>query len=95
MSGSRSGTPAAAIRQYRARLYDLHFKDINSTEPRGGTIECGRGVLDLKSILQATLDIKYPYLFSFEYEKDGDDPVPGLAESIGYTRGLLAGMGGA
>jgi ABC-type uncharacterized transport system ATPase subunit len=51
-----------------------------------------RGVLDLKSILQATLDIDYSYLFSFEYEKDENDPVPGLAESIGYTRGLLAGM---
>ena len=55
-------------------------------------MECGRGVLDLKAILQATLDINYPHLFSFEYEKDENDPVPGLAESIGYTRGLLAGM---
>jgi inosose dehydratase len=84
--------PAEAIRRYKDRLYDLHFKDIGSTAPDGETIECGRGVLDLKSILQATLDVRYPYLFSFEYEKDENDPVPGLAESIGYTRGLLAGM---
>ena len=49
-------------------------------------------MLDLKSILQAVLDVRYPHLFSFEYEKDENDPVPGLAESIGYTRGLLAGM---
>ena len=84
--------PAEAIRKYRDRLYDLHFKDINSTAPDGKTVECGRGVLDLKSIVQAALDIRYPHLFSFEYEKDENDPVPGLAESIGYTRGLLAGM---
>ncbi|MBX3277056.1 MAG: sugar phosphate isomerase/epimerase [Acidobacteria bacterium] len=92
---ARAGVdPAAAIKQYRSRLYDLHFKDINSTAPNGGTIEGGRGVLNLKSILAATLSIEFKYLFSFEYEKDGDDPVPGLAETIGYTRGLLAGMGG-
>lgn len=84
--------PAEAIRRCKDRLYDLHFKDINSTAPDGKTIEVGRGVLDLKSILQATLDIHYPHLFSFEYEKDENDPVPGLAESIGYTKGLLAGM---
>ena len=93
---ARAGVdPAEAIKKYRARLYDLHFKDINSTAPNGGTVEAGRGVLDLRSILQATLSIKYTYLLSFEYEKDADDPLPGLAESIGYTRGLLATMGGA
>lgn len=84
--------PAEAIRRCKDRLYDLHFKDINSTAPDGKTVEVGRGVLDLKSILQATLDVNYPHLFSFEYEKDENDPVPGLAESIGYTKGLLAGM---
>jgi sugar phosphate isomerase/epimerase len=84
--------PAEAIRKCRARLYDLHFKDIDSTEPDGNTIEAGRGVLDLQSILKATLDVGYSHLFSFEYEKDADDPVPGLAETVGYTRGLLAGM---
>jgi sugar phosphate isomerase/epimerase len=84
--------PAEAIRKYKDRLYDLHFKDIGSTAPDGKTVECGRGVLDLKSIVQATLDVRFPHLFSFEYEKDENDPVPGLAESIGYTRGLLAGM---
>ena len=87
--------PADAIKKYKARLYDLHFKDINSTAPNGGTVEAGRGVLDLRSILQAVLSIKYTYLLSFEYEKDADDPLPGLAETIGYTRGLLASMGGA
>jgi sugar phosphate isomerase/epimerase len=85
--------PAEAIRRYRDRLYDLHFKDIDSTAPDGKTVECGRGVLDLKAIVQAALDVRYPHLFSFEYEKDENDPVPGLAESIGYARGMLAGMG--
>ena len=27
---------------------------------------------------------------AFEYEKDGRDPLPGLTESVGYVRGVLA-----
>jgi sugar phosphate isomerase/epimerase len=84
--------PAEAIRKCRERLYDCHLKDIDSTAPNGKTIEGGRGVLDLKSILRALLDVGYPHLASFEYEKDENDPVPGLSETIGYSKGLLAGM---
>ena len=84
--------PAEAIRRCRERLYDVHFKDIASTAPDGTTIEAGRGVLDLKSILRALLEVKYPHLLSFEFEKDENDPLPGLAETVGYTKGLLAGM---
>lgn len=84
--------PAECILRFRERLYDLHFKDINSTEPDGQTVEIGRGVLNLSSVLQALMKIKFSYLVSFEYEKDADDPLPGLSESVGYTKALLAGM---
>jgi sugar phosphate isomerase/epimerase len=84
--------PAEAILRCRERLYDLHFKDINSTAPDGHTVEAGRGVLDLTKVLKALLEIHYPHLLSFEYEEHEDDPLPGLAETVGYTRGLLAGM---
>jgi len=88
---ARAGVdPAEAIRRCRERLYDVHLKDIDSTAATGKTIEGGRGVLDMASILRALLDVKYPHLVGFEYEKDADDPVPGLAETIGYTKGLLA-----
>ncbi len=90
---SRAGVDAAeAIRKCRERLYDCHFKDIDSVAPTGQTIEAGRGVLDLPAFARALLDIKYPHLLSFEFEKDEDDPVPGLAETIGYTKGLLRGL---
>jgi inosose dehydratase len=89
---ARAGVdPAAAIRKCRSRLYDVHFKDISSTQPNGRTVEAGRGVLDLPAILRALRETDYPHLVSFEYEKDADDPLPGLAESVGYTKGLLAG----
>ena len=84
--------PAEAIHKCRERLYDLHIKDIDSTAPDGHTVEAGRGVLDLPKIVRALLDVKYAHLVSFEYEKDEDDPLPGLAESVGYVKGLLRGM---
>jgi inosose dehydratase len=90
---ARAGVdPSEAIKRCRERLYDMHVKDIESTKPDGRTIEGGRGVLDLRAILRATVEVGYSHLFSFEYEKDEDDPLPGLAETVGYTKGLLAGM---
>ncbi len=82
--------PAAAVVKYRERLYDMHLKDITNLTPKGANIEVGRGVLNMKSILSALLQIQYPYYANFEYEKDADDPLPGLAESVGYVKALLA-----
>jgi len=38
------------------------------------------------------LKIDYSGVVSFEYEKDPDDPLAGLAESVGYVRGALAAI---
>ena len=84
--------PAEAILKCRERLYDLHFKDIDSTEPEGSTIQAGRGVLDLSSIFHALIKIHYPYLLSIEYERSPVDPFPEVAETMGYTKGLLEGI---
>jgi len=81
--------PAEAIRKCHARLYDLHLKDIAEIGPKNAAREVGRGVLDIKSILSALVEVKYKHLVAFEYEKDEDDPLAGLAESVGYTKGLL------
>ena len=82
--------PAEAIIKCKDRLYDLHLKDINTTESNGTTIEAGRGVLDLASILHSLQKIKYPHLVSIEYEGWENDPLPAVAETVGYTKGLLA-----
>jgi hypothetical protein len=36
--------------------------------------------------------IDYAGMLSFEFDKDADDPLPGLAESVGYVRGVLAAI---
>lgn len=89
--------PAAAIRNYRARLYDIHLKDTTSLvgSPDDIAVEIGRGAMDQPAILQALIDVGYRETVWFEYEKDANDPLPGLAESIGYIKGLLKGMSAA
>ncbi|MFO0908992.1 MAG: sugar phosphate isomerase/epimerase [Isosphaeraceae bacterium] len=84
--------PAKAIRTCAARLFDVHLKDLEGTEPRSRVIEMGRGVLDLRGILQALLDIGYAHHAGIEHEKDMKDPLPGLAESLGFVRGLTLGL---
>jgi sugar phosphate isomerase/epimerase len=81
--------PAEAIIKCKDRLYDLHIKDIDTIEPKGTTIEGGRGVLDLPSILHSLQKIKYDRLVSIEYEGWENDPLPAVAETLGYIKGLL------
>ena len=86
--------PTGAIRRYRDRLYDVHLKD--STAPVGAEdipVEVGRGHIDQRAILTALRETGYRHTVWFEYEKDPNDPVPGLAESVGYIKGLLHGLG--
>jgi inosose dehydratase len=86
----RSGyDPAKVIKQYKDRVYDVHLKDINSSEPDGKTLEMGRGVMDIPSVIKALRSINYKGVMAVEYEKDGDDPLPGLAESVGFARGVM------
>lgn len=84
--------PAEAIIKCKDRLYDVHMKDIHAMGDRNTPIEGGRGILDTKSILAALIKIKYQGLVGFEYEKDGKDPLAGLAESAGFIKGILHGM---
>ncbi len=90
---ARAGVdPAESILHCQERLYDVHLKDISAMGNKNTPVEAGRGILDSKGILAALLKIKYQGLVGFEYEKDGKDPVPGLAESVGYNKGLLASL---
>lgn len=81
--------PAEAIIKCKERLYDLHFKDINTTEPKGTTIEAGRGVLDLPAVARSLQKIRYPYLVGIEFEGWESDPLPAVAETVGYARALF------
>ncbi|MCD4728106.1 MAG: sugar phosphate isomerase/epimerase, partial [Pirellulales bacterium] len=66
------------------------INDITSTEDSWKAAEVGRGVIDIPKFLRTLVKIRYSGVVSFEYVKDPDAPLPGLAESVGYVRGVLA-----
>jgi inosose dehydratase len=90
---TRSGVDAAdSIEQFGDRLLDVHIKDETAATAGGSCTEAGRGVIDLPAVMRALVEINYTGIVSFEYEKPNfdQDPLPGLAESVGYIRGILA-----
>lgn len=82
--------PAAAAREAGARLLDVHLKDESEASPAGEPVEVGRGVIDIPRLLRALIETGFAGTAAFEFEKDEKDPLPGLAESVGYVRGVLS-----
>lgn len=82
--------PSESAQKFADRLHDVHIKDVTSATKEGTTIEIGRGVIDIPRFLKTLIELDYQGSVSFEFEKDGKDPLPGVAESVGYVRGVLA-----
>lgn len=82
--------PSVDINRYRERIYDIHIKDVDKAAKEGKTCEIGRGIIDIPKVVATLRKIKYPGKCSLEYEKDMNDPLAGIAESIGYFKGVLA-----
>ena len=87
----RSGVDlVAAVNKYHDRLLDMHVKDITEATAKGKCIQLGRGVIDIPGLLRALVNAGYQGNASYEYEADEKDPLPGLCECVGYTKGVLA-----
>lgn len=81
--------PSAMAKKYASRLYDIHLKDVDKEGKDGVPVELGRGIIDIPGFLSTLQKIKYTGVVGLEYEKDGKDPMPGMAECVGYTHGVL------
>lgn len=79
------------IRKCASRLYDVHIKDTKAIPGAMADIpiEHGGGNIDTRNILVALLAIQYSGVLTYEYEKVAGNPAIGLAESLGYLRGML------
>jgi len=88
------GDPVSEILSCRERLYQVHLKDTRGPKGTGtkdpSPVIVGHGDLDIKGILAALVQIEYPYRTDFEYEEKVEDQLPGLAECVGYVRGVLS-----
>ena len=82
--------PAVDILKYQSRIYDMHVKDVDKATKEGITVEMGRGIIDIPKVIETLRKIKYSGSCSLEFEKDMTDPLPGIAESIGYLKGVMA-----
>jgi hypothetical protein len=81
--------PAEATRACAGRLWDVHLKDVDARTAKGHSVELGRGVMDIPAFLDALRAAEYRGVLGVEYEKHMDDLLPGLAECVGYARGVL------
>jgi inosose dehydratase len=85
--------PVEVIHKCHERLYDLHMKDSNTpvgTPHDNAPVEVGRGLLNIKGILSALIEIKYSNIVSFEYEKTTGDRMAGLKESVEFVRHAIS-----
>jgi sugar phosphate isomerase/epimerase len=88
---TRDGSdPAKDILKYGSRIYDVHIKDVDKAAKEGKTVEMGRGIINIPTVVDALRKIKFSGHCSLEFEKDAADPLAGVAESIGYWKGVLA-----
>lgn len=88
--------PAETIREHGDRIFDIHLKNFALNLPGAQkigknsftTVPMPRGKIDYGAVFAALADAGYDGVCSFEYERDFDDNLGGLAESVGYARGV-------
>lgn len=85
--------PVAAIRAAGPRLHDVHMKDLAQRNVKESQVAVGEGLMPVREIFAELAKMRYPGYVDLEYEIHGDDPMPGVTESIAYMRGVMAGMG--
>ena len=84
--------PVKAVYEYAPRLFDLHIKDLVSSAKDAKGAVLGRGVLDIPGLVRALKKIRFTGKSSVEFEIDMKDPLAGIAESVGYFRGVVKAL---
>ncbi|SHE92803.1 Sugar phosphate isomerase/epimerase [Mariniphaga anaerophila] len=82
--------PVADLKKYHTRVFDIHIKDVTGDTKLGYSVEIGRGIIDIPAFVKMLRKVKYTGVCSLEHEKNMDNPFMGIAESIGYFRGVIA-----
>ncbi|SEI98620.1 Sugar phosphate isomerase/epimerase [Dyadobacter sp. SG02] len=78
----------ADLGKYSKRIFDIHLKNVTAATKDGKTCELGRGIIDIPAFVKMLRKVKYTGSCSLEYEKDMKEPLAGIAESVGYFRGV-------
>ena len=86
--------PAESIRKYGSRIYDMHIKNVKFDAKKNIAVPMPRGDMDMWEIVKALVEVNYTGCCSLEYERDFKDNLAGVAESIGYFKGLIKAIEG-
>jgi inosose dehydratase len=92
---ARAGVdPVEAIKKCRSRLYDAHIKDTLAASgvKKDVPVGLGFGILDIRAILAALVQVGFTHQAGLEDEMESPDPIPGIAQSFGYMRGIMAAL---
>lgn len=88
----RDGRDSVAdFQKFSKRIFDMHLKNVTAATKDGSTCELGRGVIDIPAYIKMLRKVNYTGSCSLEYEKDMKDPLAGIAESVGYFKGVCDG----
>lgn len=82
--------PVTDLEKYHSRVFDIHLKDVTGPVKEGYTVEVGRGIIDFPAFVQMLRKVNYTGVLALEHEKDMDNPFMGIAEAVGYFRGIVA-----
>lgn len=74
------------------RLLDMHFKDLKKRDDKDSQCDVGEGVMPVVAIFKQLRKIGYSGCVNLEYEIHSDNPLPGMLHSMGYMKGVLAGL---
>ena len=82
--------PVKDLKKYHSRVFDIHIKDVTGSTKAGYSVEIGRGIIDMPAFVKMLRKVGYEGVCSLEHERNMKDPFIGIAESIGYFRGVIA-----
>jgi sugar phosphate isomerase/epimerase len=79
-----------SIAEAGSRLLDMHVKDLANMRVKESQVACGEGKMPFPQIFAQLIKMKYAGSVNLEYEIEENNPMPGMQESFGYLRGVLA-----
>jgi inosose dehydratase len=80
--------PVGDMKKYAHRVFDIHLKNVTAPTKAGIACPLGRGIISIPAFVKVLHEVKYSGCCSLEYEKDMEAPLTGIAESVGYFKGV-------
>jgi len=76
------------------RLFGMHMKDLKNKTDKNSQCAVGEGVLPIVAIFKQLKKMGYRGSVDLEYEIEAENPLPGAQHSVGYMKGVAAGLAG-